>query len=691
MHKFPPIDSRFPHMLHGGDYNPEQWIATPEVWDEDFRLLREANCNTVSVGIFGWAALEPQEGQFEFGWLDQIFEKANQNGVRIILATPTGARPAWMAEKYPEVLRVSRDRRRQMWGARHNHCFTSPVYREKSQIIGRKLAERYGNNPALSLWHVNNEVSGECHCDLCQNAFRNWLRQRYDNDLDKLNQAWWSAFWSHQIPNWDVIESPSPIGETKVHGLNLDWRRFVTDQTIDFFHAESAPLRELTPNIPRTTNYIGGYAGLDYYKLARELDVVSWDSYPDYHDRPESWRAAVLVSFLHSQRRAMLRKPFLLMECSPGVQNYKPVCKLKRPGLHITECLQSVAHGADSVLYFQWRKSRGSVEKFHGAVVDHYATSENRVFKEVSQLGEILSRLDSVVGTVHQPEVAVIYDYENRWAIDDAAGPRNEKKDYLDTCVAHFQPFWQNGVSVDIIDEVTDFSPYKLLVAPMLYLMRPGVAERIENFVEQGGTFVTTYLSGLVDESDLCFQNGFPGPLRKLLGIWAEEIDVLYDDESVQIAITSDNSVGLSGSYQASTFCDLLHAEGAQVLATYQSEFYAGRPALTVNTFGKGKAFYIASRNEECFDADFYGSLIQQLGLRQALNQTLPQGISADVRTDGTTEWVFLLSFRRESCQIDLGDTPFYDLVSEREVSGLTELPSYASMVLQVNRTYKPD
>lgn len=674
----------FPHFLHGGDYNPEQWAQTPEVWDEDFRLMREAGCNTISIGIFSWAALEPAEGQFEFGWMDTIFEKAGQNGVRVILATPTGARPAWLARQYPEVLRVGPDGVRRHWGGRHNHCFTSPIYREKSQLINRKLAERYGQHPALSVWHVNNEYSGECQCDLCRTAFRQWLRRRYNDDLAALNHAWWSSFWSHQIPDWDTIEPPSPIGERQVHGLNLDWRRFVTDQTINFFNAESAPLRELTPDIPRTTNYIGGYAGLDYYKLARELDVVSWDSYPDYHDRENSWRSAVFVSFLHSQRRAMLRKPFLLMECSPGVQNYKPVCKLKRPGLHITESLQSVAHGADSILYFQWRKSRGSVEKFHGAVVDHFATSETRVFQEVAKLGQILGRLDGVVGTTHQPEVAIIYDYENRWAIDDAAGPRNQKKDYAETCAAHYQPFWQNGVSVDIIDEVADFSPYKLLIAPMLYMVRPGVAERIQEFVNNGGTFVTTYLSGLVNESDLCFLNGFPGPLRELMGVWAEEIDALYDDESVPLRVAQPNPLGLAASYTAGTFCDLIHPEGAEVLATYGGEFYAGQAALTRNVVGRGQSYYIASRNDEQFHADFYGGLIQELGLARALNQTLPQGVTADVRTDGQTSWIFLLSFRREACRIDLGNATYFDVVSEVQVSGEIELPSYGAMILRL-------
>ncbi len=680
--RFPPVDPQFPHMLHGGDYNPEQWLRTPEVWDEDMRLMTAAHCNNVSVGIFAWAKIEPEEGQFDFGWLDQIIDKLHRNRVRVTLATPTGAKPAWLAAKYPETLRVDAQRRRQLWGLRHNHCITSPAYREKSRIINTRLAERYGRHPAINLWHVSNEYNGDCHCDLCQEAFRGWLRQRYHHDLDALNHAWWSTFWSHTITAWEHIQSPSPLGETAVHGQNLDWKRFVTDQTIDFFRAESAPLREIAPHLPVTTNFIGwDYTDLDYYKFARELDVVSWDSYPTNHDRPDDYREPVRNSFLHHQRRAMLQKPFLVMESTPGVIHYRPVAKLKRPGLLLAESIQAVAHGSDSVLYFQWRKSRGSTEKFHGAVVDHHAAN-TRSFREVTEVGIVLEKLDDVVGTTHRTEVAVIFDYENLWAINDVEGPRIERKDYAWTCCDQYAPFWSAGVSVDVIPEDFEFDRYKLLVAPMLYMIRPGVAERIERFVENGGTFVTTYFSGVADESDLCFQNGFPGPLRKLTGVWAEELDALYDDESVPIVPVAGNGMGLAGTYSVSVLCDVLHAETARVLATYGGEFYAGRPALTVNQWGRGRAYYIASRNDARFTADFYNHLIEALALRRVVGFDLPKGVTADVRLDGNREILFVISFRRDACVVDFGRDGYVDRISGRPVAGSMQMPPYGVLIL---------
>src|SRR5688500_1516124 len=647
------------------------------------RLMLAAHCNAVSIGIFSWAMLEPEEGRFEFGWMDTIFDKLRDNGIKAVLATPGGARPAWMAFKYPEVLRVDQFGRRQKWGGRHNHCFTSPVFREKCKIINGRFADRYKDHPALALWHVNNEYSGECHCDLCQDAFRNWLRARYNVDLDALNHAWWSTFWSHPITDWNQIEPPSKIGETQVHGHTLDWKRFCSDQHIDCFKAEAQPLRRITPDVPVTTNFMGVFHKLDYYEFAKHLDVISWDSYPSYHDRPNDWLNAVTVSFIHSQRRAMLGKPFLMMESAPGMQNYKAVCKLKRPGLHVVEGLQAIAHGSDSVQYFQWRKSRGGFEKFHGAVVDHFATENTRIFREVADLGRALEKLDDVVGTTTKADVAILYDDQNRWAIDDAAGPRNEKKNYLETCVEHYRPFWSSGVSVDVIGEEGDFDSYKLLIAPMLYMLRPGVADRIERFVAGGGTFVTTYFSGVVNESDLAFLNGFPGPLRKLMGVWAEEIDTLYDDETVAIVPAKGNDAGLSGKYEGRQFCDLIHTEGARLLATYGGEFYKGRPAVTVNEVGQGRAYYIASRNDARFHANFYGKLIAELELQRALGITLPEGVTADVRTDGERRFVFLLSFSRKDAKIDLGNAAYLDVIGGERVSGKISLPSYAALILE--------
>ena len=286
-----------------------------------------------------------------------MLDRLHENGISVFLATPSGARPAWMSRRYPEVLRVREDGLRNFHGGRHNHCFTSPVYRDFVGRMNRALAERFGNHPAVVGWHISNELSGACHCELCQRAFRDWLRARYGT-LEKLNQAWWTGFWSKTYDSWEELRSPSRVGETAVHGLNLAWRRFVTHQTEDFLRAEAAPLRELTPHLPITTNLMESFDGLDYGSLAGELDFASYDSYPRW-GAPDEERQAMLAAFNYDWMRSLKQRPFALMESTPSQVNWQPVCKLKKPGMHLLSSLQAVAHGADTVQYFQWRKSRG--------------------------------------------------------------------------------------------------------------------------------------------------------------------------------------------------------------------------------------------------------------------------------------------------------------------------------------------
>jgi beta-galactosidase len=694
---YPPINPKLPRMIHGGDYNPDQWPE--DIWPEDMRLMKLAHCNTMSVGIFSWVRLEPAEGQFDFGWLDRIMDLLAENNAYAVLATPTGARPAWMSQKYPEVLRVGPDRVRNLHGKRHNHCWTSPVYREKTTIINTQLAERYGQHPALLLWHVSNEYGGECHCDLCQAEFRQWLQTRYGT-LDALNQAWWTAFWSHTYTDWSQIESPSPIGENLVHGQNLDWKRFTTDRSVDFLRHEMAPLRAITPDVPVTTNFMGTYPGLNYWRLAPELDVISWDSYPLWHQGIEvtGWDAhgpvatplaggdaalAVSVSFKHDINRSLKGgKPFMLMESTPSMTNWMPTAKLKRPGMHALSSLQAVAHGSDTVQYFQWRKSRGSSEKFHGAVVDHTGHENTRVFRDVAELGQMLAKLDDVVGTAVPAEVALIYDWENKWALDDAQGPMNGDKGYLETCLRHYRPFWEMGIPVDVIDMEQPLERYKLVIAPMLYMVRPGVAERIDAFVRAGGTFVATYWSGIVDESDLCFLGGFPGPLRPILGIWEEEIDALPPADSNTVVPVSGNPLGLSGSFTARELCALVHAENAQVLAAYQDDFYVGRPAITVNTLGAGQAYYLAFRSSDV-QAEFYGKLAEQIGLRRVLNSDLPDGVTAQVRTNGSQDFVFVMNFADQAQSVRLDGRAYTDKLTGVACGDVLQLPAYGIAVLE--------
>ena len=378
--------SFFNHIIHGGDYNPDQWIDTPEIWDEDMRLMNLAHVNSATVGIFSWAMLEPEEGVYNFEFLDKILDKLHQNGKEVILATPSGARPVWLSQKYPEVLRVEETGVRNEYGVRHNHCLTSPVYREKVRNINRLLAQRYKNHPAVKMWHISNEYCGECHCDLCQEAFRNWLKVEYHNSLDELNFKWWNGFWSHQVTDWSQINSPKFRGENHVSAMKLAWRRFVSDSHISFFENEIAPLREITPDIPITTNFMKLYDGIDYQAFAKKLDLVSWDNYPAW-DKGNNLQEACDTAFVHDAFRSMGGgKPFFMMESTPSLVNWHNVNKLPRPGRQELSSIQAVAHGADSVQYFQWRKSRGGHEKYHGAVVDHCGHENTRVFKEVSHL-----------------------------------------------------------------------------------------------------------------------------------------------------------------------------------------------------------------------------------------------------------------------------------------------------------------
>lgn len=682
--KFPPISGKIPQMLHGADYNPDQWLKYPEVLEEDIRLMKLAHCNVMSVGIFAWMALEPEEGVFTFEWLDTLLDRFAANGIYAMLATPSGARPVWMSAKYPEVLRVASNGIRNLHGARHNHCFSSPVYREKVGIMNSKLAERYSEHPAVIGWHISNEYNGDCHCSYCQDAFRDWLKNKYSS-IDALNDSWWTTFWSHTYTEWNQIESPTERGENAVHAQNLDWKRFVTDQTVDFCRHEIEPLRAANSELPITTNFMLDFEPLNYWKFTDLLDVISWDAYPKWHDNGgDDSDLAAWIAFNHDVFRSLKGgKPFMLMESTPSMTNWQPISKVKRPGMHLLSSLQAVAHGSDTVQYFQWRKSRGSSEKLHGAVVDHVGHENTRVFRDVAELGETLEKLTEVVGTSVKPEVALIYDWENRWAVNDSQGPRNKGIHYEETVKNHYRPLWDSGIPVDIIDSECNFDSYKLLIAPMLYMVRPGVGERIERFVENGGTFITTYWSGIVDENDLCFLTGFPGPLRKTLGIWSEEIDSLHDHDSNRIVMENGNSLGLSGEYKARELCDLIHLEGAKALAVYGEDFYAGRPALTENQLGEGKAYYVASRNDEAFIKDMMHVVTAEIGIKRVIDTELPYGVTAQLRMDGQSDYVFISNFSGSDVKVSLDECNYTDLLSGISVSDAVEVAAYSCRVLK--------
>ena len=367
----------YPELLHGGDYNPEQWMEQKEtIWKEDMAYAKQAGINTLSIGIFSWSYLEPEDGVYDFSWMDEVMDNLAANGMKAVLATPSGARPPWLAVKYPSVLRMTDRRERNVFGARHNACYSSPDYERKVTEINTRLAQRYKDHPALLLWHVSNEYNNECHCPLCQARFREWLKERYGT-IENLNRQWWNGFWSHRYNSFEEINSPSSIGDG-TPCLHLAWKRFSTDNLIRFFKTEIAPLRKYTPNVPVTANLMHTSEVLDYFKLGRELDVSSWDNYPPWTGDERDLHVSRHSAFCHDLMRGVCdQKPFLLMESSPSAVNWQPINRLRKPGTVLFQGLQAVAHGSDSVQYFQYRAGRGRHTDFRHSHAPHHQAPGN--------------------------------------------------------------------------------------------------------------------------------------------------------------------------------------------------------------------------------------------------------------------------------------------------------------------------
>ncbi|MCU6669014.1 beta-galactosidase [Enterobacteriaceae bacterium H4N4] len=644
------------NLLHGADYNPDQWLDQPDILEKDIAMMKETKCNVMSVGIFSWSRLEPAEGEYQFGWLDNVLDTLHANGIFVFLATPSGAKPAWVSEKYPEVLRTNSDQSKNLHGERHNHCPSSPEYLRLTGNINQQLAKRYAHHPAVLAWHISNEYGGECHCDNCQHAFRDWLKNKYQT-LENVNQRWWTSFWSHDYSSWSQIHSPGPTGEQSVHALNIDWRRFVSEQVALFCRHEIQAVKPYNPSLPATTNFHGVFYDYDYWRLAQEVDFISWDSYPQWHQTPDQQEVAAYTAFTFDLMRSLKPGlPFLLMESTPGTTNWQAISKLKKPGMHLLSAMQAVAHGSDSVQYFQWRKSRGSVEKFHGAVVDHVGHLNTRVGQDVKQVGAALEKLANVAGGDYRAEVAMVYDWDNRWAVNDAAGPRNAGIKFEETVQQHYQALWQQNIPLDIVSRQSELSGYRLLIAPMLYMVDEAFAERVNQFVEAGGVFIATYWTGIVNPDDLCFTTGFPGPLREVLGIWSEEIDSLYDGQTNQLAITASDWNSSVSAYTCKELCDLIHAETAEVLAVYQQDFYAGRPALTRNQYGKGQAYYLAARTEGEFLHDFYRTIAGQHGITACTTMPLPTGVVATTRHNAGQSYLFVQNYSDQAVTLELAE-----------------------------------
>ena len=615
-------------IAFGGDYNPEQWPR--QTWVEDMTLMRAAGVSFVTLGVFSWSWLEPAKGEYSFAWLDEVMDLLDANGIAVDLATGTATPPPWLSTAHPELLPVDRDGHTLWPGSRQAWCPSSPVYREFALALTTELAQRYHDHPALALWHVSNEYACHnvpCYCDTCAAEFRRWLRNRYDR-LDAMNEAWGTAFWSQRYTDWDQVLPPRRTTTFGNPTHELDYSRFQSDQLLDFYRAEKAVLREHSPGVPVTTNFmtLSHFDRLDYHQWAPEQDIVSTDHYvvdtlP--HPRAELAFSADLTRGLADGR------PWMLMEHSTSAVNWQPVNRAKAPGEMIRDSLTHVARGADTLGFFQFRQSRAGAEKFHSALVPHAGAATTR-FREVAELGAIAARLGELVGSTVEADVAILWDYQSAWAMSGPAMPSSAFHHGEVPQTIH-RLLRDRGITADVVHPGADLSAYRLVVVPTLYLVTDAHAAAIAAAAMEGAHVLVTFLSGISDEHDHVRPGGYPGAFRDLLGVRVEEFFPLLPGEEVPL----DDGVGRLWSED-------LTATNAQVIDTYGAGPLAGKPATTRASAGDGVAWYLSTLPDDASLDALLGRVAQEAGVRPVA--AVPRGVDAVRRRSPGGSWLFLLN-----------------------------------------------
>ena len=672
------MQTKFKRILYGGDYNPNQWPQ--DIWAKDMEFFRDAHINSATINVFSWAKLQPSEEEYDFTELDAIVEMLSREGYDIVLATSTAAMPAWMVKKYPEVARTDYFGNHHKFGLRHNACPNSLVYQKYTKALVEELAKRYVKNEHVTCWHVNNEYGGvhggDCYCENCEKAFRVWLKRKY-RTIEAVNKAWNFEFWGHTVYDWEEIVLPnvqgdgmSDPGKTAFAGLSIDYQRFISDSLLNNYIMERDIIRRYNQDALITTNLMGTYRGLDYFKWAKEMDIVSWDNYPSYNT---PWSQTAMN---HDLMRGLKDAPFMLMEQTPSQQNWQPYNSLKRPGQMRAQSYQTIAHGADTIQFFQLRRSMGGCEKFHGAVIAHAGTNETRVFREVKQLGEELERLGTAtLGAVNDAEVGIIFDWENYWGLGYTSGP-TVSLNYVEQIHRYYKFFYEKNIPVHMIPCDADFGKYKMVVAPVLYMVKDGMKEALEAFVKQGGILITTYMSGMVNESDNVYLGGYPGPMRELAGVWVEEIDALAPEQTNTVTFADGTCTSCS------ILCDLMHLEGAECLAEYGNDFYANTPALTRNQFGAGSTYYIGTNMAD----DGIGKLMEMAVAEAGITPVVSEQTELEItcrRADGG-KYYFVINFKEQALPLPSEFAGHEDVLTGERLTAGELLEPYTVRVVRI-------
>ncbi|MDR0534475.1 MAG: beta-galactosidase [Verrucomicrobiales bacterium] len=668
-----PLKYPFNQFAYGADYNPEQWPE--EVWLEDVKLMREAGVNAVSLAIFSWAKLEPRPGEYDFGWLDRIMDLLHTNGVSVLLATATASPPPWFAKLHPESLPVSETGVRMEIGSRQHYSPSSLAYKQAAASLAGKLAERYAKHPAVIMWHINNEYA--CHIrasydEESATAFRVWLQRRYGS-LEKLNDTWGTAFWSQQYADWEEIQPPRQAPTYPNPCQCLDFKRFNSDALLELCRAEIDAVKKHNPALPVTTNFMGISApGLDQFAWARNLDVTSWDSYPD----PAKDEVAYNASSHDLTRSTGGGKPFILLEQVTSQVNWRNVNMLKQPGVMRTYSWQAVARGADAVMAFQWRASRAGAEKFHGALVPHVGTADSRVWREVCDLGRELRACHEITGSRIVARVGMMFDWSNWWAVELPSKPREISHTTIVT--QYHEALFDNNIPVDFVPMEGDLLRYQVLVLPLTYMLSETTAKNIKQFVANGGTLIVTWFSGIVDECDRIWLGGYPALLREVLGIRVEEWQPLPEGVHNEIKFIADGKTSICDFWS-----EAVDAEGAEVKAVFTKDFFAGRPALTCNRYGKGRAWYLATRLPGEVNRELFGMICREAGVQPLLEA--PKGVEVSLRERDSSRYLFIINHTDANHEISLGGHHGADLLDGQQmVAGTVNLKPYDVKVLKL-------
>ena len=662
----------FPHIIYGGDYNPDQWPE--EIWLEDVRLMREAGVNLVSMGIFSWTKLEPRPDEYDFGWLDRLMDLLHEHGVQVNLATPTASPPAWLVHRYPEILPVAADGTTLWHGSRRHYCPHSSAYHERVKKLVTKLAQRYAQHPSLAMWHVDNEYAchvTECFCDASTIAFRDWLKQRYGS-LDKLNHAWGTAFWSQIYSGWDEIHPPRKAPAFVNPTQQLDWARFNSDSWIACFDEQKAILREITPNIPITTNFMGFHKPVDYWDFASREDVVSNDNYPDTSNPEWMIQAGMVCDLMRSLGN---RQPWILMEQAPTHVNWRQRNATKRPGVMRLGSYQAIARGADGVMFFQWRASKAGSEKFHSGMLPHVGT-DSRVWREIKALGEELPKLDPILSSQVQSEVALLIDWENWWALELDGKPSNDLR-LMSQVMSYYAPLYKRNITVDFAHPEANLSKYRLVIVPNLYLVNEKAVENINRYVENGGHLVMSFFSGIVDENEHVRLGGYPAPFVDTLGLTIEEF-APYAETQSNTFCTNDGK-----KYGCTLWSDIIHLKNAESIATFEQDYYSGSPAITRNQFGKGLAFYLGTAPDEN-GMNWLMDQVCSAAEIKSVAPNAPAGVELVCRTKGSQTWLFALNHSREEVNVPLDQTG-YDVLNHMKLDKVLRLGPMDVAIIQLS------